>query len=707
MVTFLFQYQQENYMLLNDVDGLIKILDQTIIGQDEAKRVLANAFRDRERRSQLPEKLKSWISVRNILLKGESGTGKTELARQIADLCGCPFITVDCTTLTSSGFVGGDVSKSLRRLVTMGVEMYPKAVANYKKSLTVPVAGGGKRFNLAADLKVLNKFITGSTTKMAAIRSARDYLNVVKKCAASKEDYTIPSAKLTVANKNGRGFTQIKLPAIDVEVSTDKKKPYSDKLHGIFTFLGLCFGNQGVWMSWINPKTTPKCKSTIDDLLKYFVENDWSPVSVESIFSTEVSVKKIVTETLRKSGTNDLFGDLDAFSMFKKNKTTEPETLWLDEVDYKVTAYLNHMLNNADAGDKLPTELSSERKYVENYGIVFLDEIDKLIPNGSGKTHNTTEVQYELLRVLEGGGFDLDANNQWRDDKLGILKTDNVLFICAGAFVNVSEDGLISEIRGRLPISVTLHPLEASHMTSIIRDSKKSPTRQIQELYKTAGLTIDFEDDAIKLLSELSVMYNKNDSNLGARRILGFVERVVSYLTVKEPNETNLVVTTEVVREGLNKYYNENLHMFKIKPLNESLEKTIEFFRSPSSPLVPYKNMLLLKGVTRNIKYPEYRIISVIARSLQWYTDEHELLTREACKMLFETDETFGNTPKFIKEHADKLLPGKTSLGQIGKEEALGARYILNILMTHDASNTKKYKGLLDVIRQQLDKPTK
>lgn len=699
------------------VDEIIAKLDKTIIGQAEAKIVVANAFRDRFRRTLLPAELKRWVSVKNILLKGESGTGKTEIARQVAEICNCPFITIDATTLTAAGYIGGDISSSIRRLVKEGEKMYPKAVREYRAMEEAKRAAENKavpdtRTSFLQDLRDVVKYCCDNISSTQAKKALRAFgKELSKQYKTGKID--IKSFELYIT-----GGTRIKTIKYCFEFACEVEKgKYDDKLKLLLAYLILAYTLDGVWATTQGASASEMSavETSLDKLYAdLFIHNKPKAESLERLFKAN-DVKSFEAEEAehenRVNEANEtfssIFGKMPAvwFTGDRKLKKSR-----LIDADYKPLEFLNLILDGAAAkkgtNKTLPPELKDYRSYVENYAIVFIDEIDKLVPrpNQSSGVGNI-DVQYELLKVLEGGSFDLDANNSHRDAPMGTLKTDNILFLCAGAFANVSEEGLISEIRGRLPISVTLHPLEATDIVRIMRESNKSPIKEIQEKAKTQGVTVEFTDDAIIRLAELSAEYNRNEVNLGARRIVSFIERVNTYATIKDPMALKYNIDLKMVEEALGKYFDENLHMYKIKELKGSLDDVMAFFKSPhTSPLIPYRNKELLSGRKYFITNHEYRLLAAVARGLQWNSERYEELTREACRLLFTGKEKHGGLLEFISKNIDTMIPNVDDFHLMDREELLNTSIIVQSY--HD-DNSEHYKLIAERLASVLSQKAK
>ncbi|WP_304526314.1 ATP-dependent protease ATPase subunit HslU [Halomonas sp. I5-271120] len=399
---------------------IVHALDQFIIGQQDAKRAVAVALRNRWRRMQLDEELRQEVTPKNILMIGPTGVGKTEIARRLAKLARAPFLKVEATKFTEVGYVGRDVESIIRDLTEAAIKMVREQA---KEEV-------GHKADDAAEERILDALLP--RPRGSEYDSARDDT----------------STRQVFRKKLREG--QLDDKEIDIEIT-----PQSG---------GMDFN------------TPPGMEEMASQL--------------QSMFS---NMNKQKTETQRVAVK-------DAWKLLRDEEAAK----LVNEDDIKHRAI----------------------EAVEQHGIVFLDEIDKVAKGqqGSGGEVSREGVQRDLLPLIEGSTV---------STKHGMVKTDHILFIASGAFHLAKPSDLIPELQGRLPIRVELNALSPEDFQRILTEPSAALTKQYQALMATEGLEIAFTDDGIKRIAEIAWRVNEGTENIGARRLHTVMERLLEDASFK------------------------------------------------------------------------------------------------------------------------------------------------------------------------------
>jgi len=407
---------------------IVSELDRYIVGQNDAKRAVAIALRNRWRRQQLEGELKEEVLPKNILMIGPTGVGKTEISRRLAKLAGAPFIKVEATKFTEVGYVGRDVDAIIRDLVEVALALVKEARRKEVRA----------RAEKNAEERVLDALV-GPGAQPATRESFRKKLR--------DGELNEKEIEIQVAETGG-GLPMFEIP-----------------------------GAPGASIGAIN----------IGDML------------------------------------GKAFG-----------QRTKPR---------RITVADSHDVLIAEESDKLidTDQIVGEAiDAVENNGIVFLDEIDKICSRADGARIggdvSREGVQRDLLPLIEGTTI---------STKYGPVKTDHVLFIASGAFHVAKPADLLPELQGRLPIRVELNALTREDLRRILTEPEASLIKQYVALMATEGLTLAFTDEAIDALADVAVLVNSTVENIGARRLQTVMERVLDEISFDASDRNGQAVTID------------------------------------------------------------------------------------------------------------------------------------------------------------------
>ncbi len=418
---------------------IVKELDKYIIGQEKAKRAVAIALRNRYRRSKLSPELREEITPKNIIMKGPTGVGKTEIARRLAKLVKAPFIKVEATKYTEVGYVGRDVESMVRDLVE----------ASYRMVKEESFAGVSKKATAVAEKKVLAAL--SETLKTERGEKSKEEWEAETLERLRKGDYD----------------------KFIIETDVAEAPPALELANGMNAEITL-----GSIFDGIMPKRRKKRKITVKEAMELIVAEE-----------------------------SDKLIDNDAVK-------------------------------------------SEAVRRAEEEGIIFIDEIDKIAngaKSGGGQDVSREGVQRDILPIVEGSTV---------NTKYGLVKTDYILFIAAGAFHVSKVEDLIPELQGRFPIKVELESLTKEDFVNILTLTKNAITSQYATLLAVDNIELEFTRGAIEKIAEISADINATSEDIGARRLHTVMENLVEDISFNAGGDvphTKVVVDEKYVTDHLSK----------------------------------------------------------------------------------------------------------------------------------------------------------
>ncbi len=415
---------------------IVAHLDKYIIGQDEAKKSIAIAIRNRYRRSRLPKEMQEEISPSNIIMMGPTGVGKTEIVRRASKILGTPFVKVEATKFTEVGYVGRDVESMVRDLVEASI-----------------------RLVRAEKIKA----VQGEAQKLATERLI---------------DILVPSKKKQRSGNNPFemlfGAQQQSDSAADAEEErrrNDQKVIFKEKLR----------------------------RHEFDD----------------QVIEIEVEEKRMTNDMLSATGMDQVMDNMNDMmknimpAKKKKKRVTVTEA--------------RDILAEEEAEKLIDEDLVAQEAIAlaENHGIIFIDEIDKIAEtnvNGGGAGVSREGVQRDILPIVEGSVV---------KTKYGLIKTDHILFIAAGAFHVSKPEDLIPELQGRFPYKVQLHSLDKQDFVRILTETEHSLPEKYEALLAVDDTALTFTEDGLEAIAEYAYELNENEEDLGARRLVSVMEKAL------------------------------------------------------------------------------------------------------------------------------------------------------------------------------------
>jgi ATP-dependent HslUV protease ATP-binding subunit HslU len=449
MAIYLPSTAEEEQLALDELTPreIVAELDKHVIGQNDAKRAVAIALRNRMRRQKLAPDLAEEIIPKNIIMIGPTGVGKTEIARRLARLANSPFLKVEASKFTEVGYVGRDVESMVRDLVEIAID-------NVRGEKLEDVSD---KAELNAEERLLDILLPPSPPPRPEPASAGGV--VIEGGRTLAESSSRTREKLRQQLREG------KLDDRTVEIDVRERNFPSFEI----------ISNQGIEEMDVN----------IKDMLP-------------NIFGQRTKKRKMKVN--------------EAFEYLIQEE--EQRLIDMDQV----------------------TRIAIER--VENSGIVFLDEIDKIAgrEGGHGPDVSREGVQRDILPIVEG----TTVNTRY-----GMVRTDHVLFIAAGAFHVSKPSDLIPELQGRFPIRVELKSLTMEDFVRILTEPKSSLVKQYTALLETEGVKLEFTNEALEEVARFAFRVNESTENIGARRLHTIMERVLDELSFDAPEKKGQQITVD------------------------------------------------------------------------------------------------------------------------------------------------------------------
>ena len=433
---------------------IVAELDKHVVGQRAAKRAVAIALRNRQRRQKLPPDIADDIMPKNIIMIGPTGVGKTEIARRLAKLTNSPFLKVEASKFTEVGYVGRDVESMIRDLVEISIDMVREERLEEVED----------KAEMNAEERLLDVLLPPPPMQPSSSPAAEDQLLL-----PGAESHQRSREKMRAQFREG------KLDDRQVEID-------------------------------VRDRGTPQ----------------FGIISNQNLEDMEMNLKDMLP---------NIFGGAS-----KKRKMKVA-----DAFDYLVQEEEGRLID-MDQVNRLAVEC------VESNGIIFLDEIDKIAgrEGGHGPDVSREGVQRDILPIVEG----TTVNTRY-----GMVRTDHILFIAAGAFHVSKPSDLIPELQGRFPIRVELQSLTVDDFLRILTEPKASLTKQYSALLETEGVSLEFAPEALREMAEFAFKVNEQTENIGARRLHTIMERVledVSFLAPdvarRAPDEAAAAALTEAIK---------------------------------------------------------------------------------------------------------------------------------------------------------------
>jgi ATP-dependent HslUV protease ATP-binding subunit HslU len=472
---------------------IVTELDKHVVGQKAAKRAVAIALRNRQRRQKLPPDIADDIMPKNIIMIGPTGVGKTEIARRLAKLTNSPFLKVEASKFTEVGYVGRDVESMIRDLVEIAIDMVRE-----------------ERLEEVEDRAEMN-----------AEERLLDVLLPPPPPAPPASAPTLEGQQLTLPGSDSYQRSREKMRQQFREGKLDERMVELD----------------------VRERGMPQ----------------FGIISNQNLEDMEMNLKDMLP---------NIFG---AGAKKRKMKVSDAFDYLVDEEEGR--------LIDMDSVNRAAVER------VESNGIIFLDEIDKIAgrEGGHGPDVSREGVQRDILPIVEG----TTVNTRY-----GMVRTDHILFIAAGAFHVSKPSDLIPELQGRFPIRVELQSLTVDDFLRILTEPKASLTKQYSALLETEGVKLEFSPEALREMAEFAFKVNEQTENIGARRLHTIMERVLEDVSFLAPDVARRV------------------------PDEEAAARLAEAIKSESSTPLPYEERVTATGPEKvfliDAEYVKQMVASVV-----------------------------------------------------------------------------------------------
>ena len=430
--------------------AIVRELNKYIIGQDNAKRAVAIALRNRWRRQRLSAKMRDEVAPKNIIMIGPTGVGKTEVSRRLAQLAQAPFLKIEASKYTEVGYVGRDVESMVRDLMNMAVHAVQGDMMQKVR----------KKAKKLAEERLLDILLPPPPKALSSAEQVEGEGDL----RIERERKTREKLRRKLNNK------ELEDRLIEIK-ATERLTPMVE----IFSSAG-----------------TEQMGMNFQDLL-----GDMLPKRTKERKVPLKEARQIITEQ-------------EAQKLIDKDKVIEEAT-----------------------------------RRVEDSGIIFVDEIDKVVGGGGDQVNVSREgVQRDLLPIVEGTTV---------ATRYGSIKSDHILFIAAGAFHSASPSDLIPELQGRFPIRVELDRLTQNDFERILTEPKNALIKQYQALIQTEGIDLVFKDGSIKEIALLAFLVNERTEDIGARRLYTIMEKLLEDISFNATNmrKKSFTITAKYVRERL------------------------------------------------------------------------------------------------------------------------------------------------------------